>query len=185
MKKLIIALVVVVAVIGVIIGWGSINDANAPGGATTTQGQDAASTTDVKSLISYALPASWQEQSCADADQYIYVVPSGAAFDCKADPRAPVSLMVDPRNTSDCQQVTAPNGVLRHTCKSLFIDGRKTILSETEYPKSEMYPKPQTVSDYFVDTGKGIVQIEYVYGAKGSNTYQAGFDTLVQSVKIR
>lgn len=185
MKKIIIAAVVTVAaVVAIIIGWGSINNANAPGDSGSDQTNQMAST-DVKALVSYTLPTGWQERTCADAATYVFVIPTGATLDCAADPRAPISLLVDPRNTKDCQHLTTPAGVLSHTCKSLYIDGHKTLVSSTEYPKSEMYPKAETISDYFVDTDKGVVQIEYIFGAKGSNTYQAGFDQLVQTVKIR
>src|SRR5690242_18069211 len=101
MKKMIIALAIVGAVIAIIIGWGSINNANAPGSGSLSQ--DNTISTDAKALVSYTLPIGWQEASCPDASQYVLIVPTGATLDCAADPRAPISLMVDPRNTKDCQ----------------------------------------------------------------------------------
>jgi hypothetical protein len=187
MKKIIISMLVVgVAVAGIILWWGNLNNAQAPGNGSSTSGNGkAAVSKDVASLVSYNLPDGWEQANCQDNPQKLYVTPAGTALDCAATPRAPISIMVDPRNTTDCQQLTAPNGVLSHTCKSLFIDGRKTIQSITEYPKSDLYAKAQTDSLYYLDTGKGVVELKYVFGAKGSNTYQVGFDQLAQSVKVQ
>lgn len=181
---IIIAAVLLAIVMGIVFWWGSLNDANAPGvdpDSTSTGAPE----TDVKALVDYSLPVGWQEGTCPDSVGRVYVVPTNALLDCTADPAAPVSLMVDPRDTKDCKQVTAPNGVLSHVCKTLFIDGRKTVQASTEYPKSDLYPTAETVAHYFVDTGKGVVQIEYIYGAKGTNSHQIGFDELAQSVKVR
>ena len=184
MKKWLGLLLAVVIVAGVVFWWGSLHDANAPGSESGQQ--DTSQSGTVAELISYTLPTGWEEATCpGGSNGQIYVVPQDAKLDCAADPKAPISLLVDPRQTKDCQHVTAPNGVLSHTCKSLFIDGHKTILASTEYPKSDLYPKAETITDYFVDTGKGVVQIEYVFGRKGTNTYQTGFEQLVQSVKVR
>jgi hypothetical protein len=186
MKKIIISLlVIVVLVAGVIFWWGNLNDAQAPGSSDNSSSRSTSPNTDVTQLISYTLPDGWKQANCQDNPQKLYVTPAGATLDCAATPRAPISVMVDPRNTTDCQQLAAPNGVLSHTCKSLFIDGRKTVQSATEYPKSDLYPQAETDTFYYIDTGKGVVELKYVYGAKGSNTYQAGFDQLAQSVKVQ
>lgn len=186
MKRTIMTVVALAAIVaGVIFWWGNLNDANAPGVDQQSLRSTDAAEPKVKDLVEYSLPAGWQEGACPDGSDRVYIVPAGAVLDCKGDPKAPVNLMVDPRDTKDCQHVTAPNGVLSHVCKSLFIDGHKTIQASTEYPKSDLYPKAETVADYFVDTGKGVVKIEYTYGAKGTNSYQIGFDQLALSVKVR
>jgi hypothetical protein len=179
MKKILLGLILLIAVAGAIIGWGQFHNASAPG-----NDMSATTTTDVKTLVSYTLPSGWTESSCPD-DSHVYVAPADAAADCAADPIAAVSMLVDPRETKDCAHVTAPTGVLSHTCKSLFINGLKTLLASTKYPKSDLYPKAETVTDYFVDTGKGIVQVERVAGIDGADTYKADFEQLVQSIKIR
>jgi hypothetical protein len=177
---------VAVLVVGITILWGALHSADAPGsGNDAASNNQQAATKDVKSLVSYTLPSGWQEGKCTSDEDKLYLTPPDAPLDCNADPRSPFIVLVDPRDTKDCQHVTAPNGVLSHTCKSVFIDGHKTIQTATEYPKSDLYPKAETDSYYFIDTGKGVVQLQYIYGAKGSNTYQAAFDQLVQSFKVQ
>jgi len=186
MKKWLLPIVsVVVLVGGLTILWGAFQRADAPGNDAASNSKQQPITDDVRSLVGYTLPAGWQEGSCAGDSTKVYLSPPGTAVNCDADPRAPFVVLVDPRNTTDCQHVTAPNGVLGHTCKTVYVDGRRAVQTVTEYPKSELYAKAETDSYYFIDTGKGVVQVEYIYGAKGSNSYQAEFDQLAQSVKVK
>ena len=39
------------------------------------------------------------------------------------------------------------------------------------------------MSDYYINTGKGVVAIEYTYTS--ANDFQAGFDQLATSVKVK
>ena len=184
MKKwLLLAGSLVILVLGTVVLLGAFHHADAPAGGPSESKTSA--TDDVRALIDFTTPANWQTATCPDNGMRLYLVSSGSAIDCAVDPPAPFSMLVDPRVTTNCQQVTAPNGVLGHTCKSVMIDNHPALQVVTEYPKSDMYPKAETDSYYFVDTGNGVVQLGYVYGAKGTNTYQSQFDQLAQSIKVK
>jgi hypothetical protein len=136
--------------------------------------------------VDYVMPNGWAQQTCpGDENGRVYLVPADAKLNCADNPAAPVSLLIDPRNTKDCQHLTAPNGVRSHTCKSLTINGHRAVTATTEYPKSNLYPADQTVTDYYVDTGHGVVQIDYTYGVAGTGPYQTVFNQLVVNLRVR
>jgi hypothetical protein len=65
----------------------------------------------------------------------------------------------------------------------LYVDGHKSLKASTEYPKSSSYSTDTTISDYYINTGKGVVKIEYTYTS--SNDYQTGFDQMALGVKVK
>jgi hypothetical protein len=85
---------------------------------------------------------------------------------------------VDSQNTTDCAQLkpTSTQGVRKHTCISLYISGHKSLKSFTD-------ANGTSAADYFINTGKGVVKVDYAYTS--SNDYQAGFDQLATSVKVK
>jgi hypothetical protein len=184
----IVVLILGLVIIAGLIGWklGQSNDkqtATTPtaSNSTATSSTTPASNSDVKSLVSYSLPDGWKEGTCPDSQGKLYIVPNGASLACGNNPSAPVKMYVDANNTTDCQQLQNTPNVRKHICKSVFINGHKSLQSSTEYPKSATYPEDTTISDYFIDTGKGVVAVEYTYTS--SNNYQIGFDQLANSVK--
>jgi hypothetical protein len=189
-KKVIqvVVLILGLVIIAGLIGWklGRSDDkqtATLQPTNSATSSTTPASNSDVKSLVSYNLPDGWKEGTCPDASGKLFIVPNGASLQCDNNPIAPVKMYVDANNTADCQQLQNVQNVRKHICKSVFINGHKSLQSSTEYPKSATYPEDTTISDYFIDTGKGVVAVEYTYTS--SNNYQLGFDQLANSVKPR
>jgi hypothetical protein len=149
-----------------------------------TSSSSSTSGTDVKSLVSYTLPDAWTENSCPSSSNTVYVSPNGTSLDCSANPSAPVKVYVDPQNTTDCQQLNPANtqGIKKHVCISLYIGGHKSLKASTTYSSGSSYNTDTTISDYYINTGKGVVAIEYTYTS--ANNYQVGFDQLAMSVKV-
>ena len=181
-------IVIVVAVLAAgLIGWrlGSKKQvANTPQATTSsTASSEPAAVGDPRAQISYTLPDGWKEGTCPNAPNKVFIVPAGSSLQCDSSSIAPIRLYIDPQNTKDCQQLNAPQNVKKHICKSLFIDGHKTLQASTEYLKSSSYGTDTTVSDYYIDTGKGVVRLEYAFTS--SNDYQNGFDQLANSVHVK
>ncbi|MEO6761135.1 MAG: hypothetical protein ABI220_02015 [Candidatus Saccharimonadales bacterium] len=182
---LVIAVLVIVVLAGGI-GWqlGHSGKTSAPSPAISPAitGNESSSTgsKNVNKLASYSLPDGWKQSTCQNATGEIFIDPDGTSADCNTNPVTPIKLYIDPQNTTDCQQLNGITNVRKHTCKSLYIGGQKSLQALTEYPASASYPVNTTISDYYVNTGKGIVVVEYQYTA--SSQYQAGFDQLAMSL---
>lgn len=139
---------------------------------------------DVKSLVAYRLPDGWKESSCPNATGSVFIVPAGASgVDCEANPSAPVKVSVDAGNNDDCNDLQNVQNVRKHICISLYINDKKSLKAETIYNSRSSYKKETTLHAYYINTGKGIVKVEYVYN--NSNDYQAGFDELAKSVQAK
>lgn len=179
---LVIVLVIAAGLLGWRLGSSKTQSNNKPGGSTQTATQNNASTTAVKSLIGYTLPDNWKEGECKGVGADL-IIPNGASADCSASPVAPIELTVDPGNTTDCNQLQGVTGVKKHVCISLYINGHKSLKASTEYPQSSTHTTDTTVSDYFINTGNGVVKVEYVYTS--SNDFQMGFDQLATSVNVK
>lgn len=181
-------LILGLVIIAGLIGWklGHSNDSkhsNPVSNNTNATSTTPASNSDVKSLVAYTLPDGWKEGTCPDAGGKLYIVPNGALLQCGSNPASPIKMYVDANNTTDCQQLQNVQNVRKHVCKSLFINGHKSLQSSTEYPKSATYPEDTTISDYYIDTGKGVVAVEYTFTSR--NNYQIGFDQLANSVRTK
>jgi hypothetical protein len=139
----------------------------------------------VKSLISYTLPDNWKEVECLDIKGPIFIVPAGSDsnIDCAGNPVAPVRLSVDPVNTHDCNELQSQQDVKKHTCISLFINGRKSLKATTEYLDSSSFKKATTINAYYIDIGEKVIKAEYYYNS--DNNYQVGFDQLANSIKSK
>lgn len=178
-----VVLIVIASVIGWLIGRGSvpIYNNNSSNPSSTTK----ATSTDVSSLVSYTLPNGWADNSCSVSPSIIYVNPTSTYLDCNLNPSAPIKIYVDPQNITDCQQLMPSNnqGIKKHICISLYIDGHKSLKASTEYSSNSSYKIDTTISDYFINTGKGVVDIEYIYTS--ANNFQAGFDQLATSVSVK
>lgn len=183
-RPIVFAPILALIVIGGFVGWrlGHNNNTsnNNSQGASTTNAADTA----VKSLVSYTLPDAWTENTCSSSATIIYIIPNGTSLNCSANPSAPVKIYVDSQNTTDCQQLmpTTTKGIKKHVCISLYISGHKSLKASTEYSSSSSYKTDTTISDYYINTGKGVIAVEYTYTS--ANDYQTGFDQLAMSVKV-
>jgi hypothetical protein len=162
----------------VLVGWwiGHHNSKNDAPSSSGSQQNTTNTTTNssINSLVSYTLPAGWSEASCPSAAGIIYIALNGTSSGCSA----PVKIYMDSKNSTDCQQLkpSSTEGVKKHTCSSLYIDGHKSLKALTDINNT-------STADYFVNTGKGIVAVEYTY--TNANDSQAGFDQLASSIKVK
>lgn len=177
--KLTLGIVALVLIAG-ILGWwlghsNSSPNAASPSNTSNTQPSTANSTpsSDVSALIQYVLPDGWKQIACSE-NKTTYVTPNGTATDC-SNPSAPIKLLVDINNTKDCNQLQNQTNVKKHVCKSLFINGHKSLKASTEY-------QTNTVDTYYIDTGKGVVQLEYTHT---DDQFMDGFDQLANSVHVK
>ncbi len=137
----------------------------------------------VLSLVSYTLPDGWTESTCPSSSGASYIIPAGASLDCSANPSSPIKVSIDPGNSKDCNQLQNVQNVKKHICSSLFINDRKTLKALTEYNQESSFKKDTSLSVYYIDTGKGVVKVEYIYTS--SNEYEAGFDQLAKSIQVK
>lgn len=161
-------------VIAGVIGWAIGHSGNS--GKTSDTSPPSSASTAANSLISYALPDGWTQSTCPASTGVTYIIPGGASLDCTADPSAPVKITTDPQNTTDCNQLRKVEGVRKHTCISLYIDGHKSLKSFTQTSQSSAW-------DYYINTGKDVVKLDYTYGS--ANNYQSGFEDLINTVKVK
>lgn len=196
-KKITVLIVVLIIAAG-ITGWvlGRSDDSssnNQP--ANTTQStpnpsvqppvSSNASGPDIKSLVSFTLPDGWKEASCPSAAGTVFVIPDGGGnVNCDANPSAPVKISVDPSNSKDCNQLQSVQNVSKHICVSEFINGKKSLKAETVYNKDSSYKKETAINAYYIDTGKGVVKVEYIHDPS-SNESQTGFEQLAKSVQVK
>lgn len=129
-------------------------------------------------LVNYTLPDGWETHTC-EGSQATFVIPNGSTASCGSNPIAPVKISVDTGNRTDCNQLQNQREVKKHTCISLFIDGKKTLKASTEYLASSSYNKETIVDAYYFDSGSGVVLAEYIHS--DDNKYQSSFDQLANS----
>jgi hypothetical protein len=184
-----ILIIILLIVIAGLLGWvfGSRNKSDSTSNKTTSVSNsstagEATPNADVKKLVTYTLPDGWKEGSCESAPNKVYIIPDGGSLDCNANPSSAIKIYIDPSGATDCQQLGNVQNVRKHICKSQYINGHKSLVALTEYPQSSTYPANTTVSSYYIDTGKGVVKVEYTY--TNDNKYQRGFDDLANSVKV-
>lgn len=178
-------LVITLIVAGVLVSWLVGRSNNQASTTSRSQASSNAAGTDVKSLVSYTLPDAWTENVCSSSSGTLYIIPNTTSLDCNANPSAPIKVFVDPQNTTDCQQLKPENvtGIKKHVCISLYISGHKSLKASTTYSSGSSYKTDTTISDYYINTGKGVVAIEYTYTS--ANDFQAGFDQLATSAKVK
>jgi hypothetical protein len=158
------------------------NETGQPASSQTIT-SDVADADDVTKLVKYTLPDGWKQARC-DGSGSVYVIPNGVSqAECDANPVSPVKLAIDPGNNTDCNQLQNVSEVKKHICISLYINGKKTLKATTEYLASSSYGQPTTINAYYLDTGKGVVKIEYNFTS--DNKYQAGFDELANSIQVK
>lgn len=138
---------------------------------------------DATSLVSYTLPDGWTETTC-EGSNTIYVLPNGVSdADCSANTVSAIKLLVDPGNHTDCNQLQNVSEVKKHVCISLYINDNKSLKASTEYLASSTYKQDTTINAFYVDTGKGVVKLEYSFTT--DSQFQAGFEQLANSIRTK
>lgn len=183
-----IAVIAVMIIVAGVVGWRLGHSGNSSNNSpsvpkNSNQTSKPTKNTAVDSLISYNLPDGWSTNTCGSATDKVFVVPNGTTLNCNANPSAPIKLYIDPQDTTDCQQLGNIQGVKKHVCISLYINGHRSLKASTTYPKSSTYATETTISDYYIDTGKGVAVAEYTYTS--NNDFQIGFDQLANGIKIK
>lgn len=187
--RLVLLLILVALGLAGFIGWrlgSSDNTTNNQVATNSTEpNSQVAKTKDgVKSLVSYSLPDGWSDSDCLSPASTTYIVPNGPSVNCDDSPRAPIKAFIDEQSTTDCQQLEPGNAqnIKKHVCVSVFIDGHKSIKASTQYVAGTSYKIDTTVSTYYINTGRGVVAIEYTFTT--ANNFQAEFDKLAMGVKV-
>lgn len=168
--KVILAVVVMI-ILTALVGWQLIKESDEARRKKNTASRVAENSSTVKSLISYSLPKDWSEAECASE---IHIGPGASV--CNTGSPAPIIVSIDPQNNTDCSQLDGAQGVQKHTCRSVFIDGRQSLQAETVKDGT-------TTVAHYVNTGNGVVKIAYIYA--DSNDYQPQYDQLVSSIDVR
>lgn len=187
-------LIILLVVLGAgLLGWwlgrssfdtqSTLQPTNSPQTSTPSSNTTGSS---VKSFVAYRLPDGWDEASCSNAAGSVFVIPAGASgVDCDANPSSPVKISVDPSSSDDCNDLQNVQNVRKHICISLFINGKKSLKSETIYNQDSPYKKETTINAYYINTGKGgVIKVEYIRSST-DNEHQAGLDQLAMSVQVK
>lgn len=188
-KKATLLIAILVLAAG-LFGWWIGRNKDAADNHTNNTGQSSGEietndTTGVKSLVRYTLPDGWKEASCTAAAGAVFITPSGATdLDCAANPSSVVKISVDPANNKDCNQLQNVQNVSKHICISEYINGRKSLKAETVYNEASSYKKDTAINAYYIDTGKGVVKLEYVHPTS-DNGFLGGFEQLAKSVQVK
>lgn len=180
--------VVLAVILAGLLGWAIGTNQNKQGNDKPNTSEPTATQNtagpDVKSLVSYELPDGWKEASCPSAAGSVLVVPLGAGeVDCNATPSSPLKISVDSANNTDCNQLQSVQNVSKHICISEYINGKKSLKAETRYNSQSSYKRDTTIHAYYINTGKGVVKVEYVYTT--DNAYQAGWEELAKSMMVK
>lgn len=149
----------------------------------TSESQEATTTTQVDSLVTYTVPDGWYTRTCEGDNSTVYFVSSNTVPDCSADPNYSMSFTIDPQGRTDCSQLQNVQNVSKHSCKSIFIDDRKTLQTETVYTEESDFLPKRTLLAYFMDTGNGVVLANYIYRDEPKDA--TGFESLVQSIRVK
>lgn len=185
---LIIALVVLVFLAG-LIGWGigrnnneSASDISEPAsGNEAAEPQSAQSTVD--ELVTYSVPAGYSKSSCDSQRDEVYIVNGSDLPDCEAVPEESITLQIDENDNTDCDEIQDVVSVSRHVCRSVFIDGRKTLEASTTYTEVSSYMPERTIDAYYMNTGKGVVLARYIHGVDAPES--TAFHDLVYSMRVK
>jgi hypothetical protein len=165
----------------------SDNNTNTP--ASRSQSRFQNTNTPIDSLITYKLPAGWTDTDCISGTEVIlFIAPTLPRPNCAIDlQKWSVRITMDPQSPTNCNQINVNNQqITNHVCASKFINGKKAIKSSTTYNEKSSYAHPTKVEDYFINTGKGTIKIEYIDDLTNSNDdFQVQFDQLANSVTTK
>jgi len=143
----------------------------------------------VESLVSYQLPDGWTKVECGGENDVVLIVPAQRVKpDCATlSDSWPMTLMKDPMKTTDCNQIKVNNQqITNHVCSSQNVNGQKMLVSSTTYNDKSLYGKDTKVSDYYLDTKKGVIKLEYADDQTSTeDDYQAQFDQIANSMQVK
>ena len=135
-------------------------------------------------MVKYTLPDGWEESTCPSSSGSVYFRPNGAPeVDCGNNPDLIIKLSTSGQNITECSQIQDVKEVRKHICKSLYTNNLRSLVAETEYLSSSIYGRGTSVKTYYLDSGSGIVQAVYI--SADTNSYQPGFDELVNSISAK
>jgi hypothetical protein len=185
-------LIGVLSLLTIIIVISSIWAVFAKTNKTTTQNTQPTKNNEIASvnaLISYSLPAGWNVVTCNNPNETTLIVPdSKVSPDCSTLADSwPTKMMIDPKNTRDCHQIKVNNQqITSHTCSSKFVNNNKTLVSITKFNDKSAYGKNTDVTDYYILTNKGVVNLHYADDVSSpEDDYQAEFDQIANSIKVK
>lgn len=168
-----------------LLGWWYGRSDSSPSPQQTANTQQTVNNTEVgevSELVTYVLPDGWKQNKCQGSGA-VFVSPNGTTANCNSNPVSPIKISVDPSNNKDCNQLQNVTDVKKHVCISLYINGLKSLKASTEYLASSSFKQVTTINAYYIDTGKGVVKVEYMY--TNDDQYQAGFDQLANSINVK
>jgi hypothetical protein len=173
---LVLALIGIVAILSVLL----LSERSNPAEKTPTPTPTPTPKTDavLSQKVSYSVPEELEAHDCANG-MSVYLTPKGAPFDCSTAATAPIRMTLNSSGPTDCSQLQPAQSVTKHTCSSLFIDGRKTLKVVTEYSQAAT----PNVAAYHIDAKPGVASIEYRY--KADQIYLRQFEDLARSVTIK
>lgn len=193
-KKIIFITLIVLAALGAGYSISELTNEDKPSSTanpgTSANNNTAAVSPDVRSHVSYTLPFNWGEAVCPSAPGSIFVIPSGGSeVNCDIDNQSnnfisPVKISVDGADNRDCNQLQNVQDASKHVCISEYINGLKSLKTETIYTENSSYKRDTAINAYYVNTGKGVVKIEYFH-SPNDKQYQPGFEQLAKSIKVK
>jgi hypothetical protein len=185
LPALILFFVLLAGLAGWLIGRSNGGDStnNQPASGQMNTAPEVSSKVKANSLINYDLPGGWKENSCPEKAD-IYIAPAGTSVNCDMEPRAPVIISMNSEGATDCNQLQNVQNVSKHVCISEYINGKKALKAETVYGPDSSYKKDTAINAYYIDTGKGVVKLEYVHNPDDSNAL-SGFEKLAKSVEAK
>lgn len=176
-------LLTLAGVIGWLIGRDDSTSDKSDQQAASSSEESQVSAGRVTDLVEFDVPGGWKQAECEGAEDVIYFVPSSQVPDCNSGPAWSITLAIDPQSRTDCNQLQNVQDVSKHICKSIFIDGRKTLEAQTVYNQDSVVLPDRTVDAYFLDTGKGVVVARYIHD--GTAAYGTVFNNLVMGLRVR
>jgi hypothetical protein len=182
-KKVLTLIIVLTLIAGAgLVGWWIGRTDPPPTSSTQSSAERSTDSTEVSELVRYELPDGWEQSAC-EGSSAVYISPNGTTTDCDSSPVSPIKLSLDAADTKDCNELQNVTDVKKHICISLYINGLRSLKATTEYLETSSYKKATTIYAYYVDTGKGVVKVEYLYNS--DNQFQASFDQLVNTINVK
>lgn len=187
-KNTIIALLILTLLLAAgIIGYQLNNDTNSNDSNKSSDIQkptEKLTNSDISKLISFNTPTEWREKSCdEDGGSVYFATTNSAEVDCSASPELQVKLSAGSEEYSECSQIPEKQNVKKFICISKYINDLRSLQTDTEYLSSSAFGRETEVQTFYIDTGSAIIKAEYIHS--GSDTDQAGFDSLVNSIKAK
>lgn len=181
--------VIILFLIGIILVQASDSDTDNSGSSNQSSNDSNNSNSNndegLNKLVNYELPSGWGEVACSESgNEYLIVPEDNNNKDC-ANTNAPqIRISVDPNSYRDCNEIVNTEPVTKHTCISLFINGKKTLQTLTSYGKDSSFKEDTTFKRFYFDSGPEVIEFEYKYNGT-DNQLESEFDELAKSAKTK